>query len=82
MAQPAEKENMWYGCVGDSAFGQLVRFATRRHMFKFLDERNPEIWTKLVNEETSGYAADHGMINPHGGESDMEGAEGIGGVRT
>jgi hypothetical protein len=48
LAQPAVKENMWYGCVRDSAFCQLVRFATRRRMFKFLDERNPEIWTSLL----------------------------------
>jgi DHA1 family multidrug resistance protein-like MFS transporter len=51
-------------------------------MFKFLDERNPDIWKKLVDEKKSGYMAHHGTIEPHGDDSDLEDAQGIGGVRT
>jgi DHA1 family multidrug resistance protein-like MFS transporter len=76
------KENMWYECVRDSSFGHIVRLITKQRMFKFLDERNPEIWKTLVDEEKSGYMAHHGTTDPHGEDSDLEDAQGIGGVRT
>src|SRR4051812_44512285 len=75
------KENMWYECVRDSSFGHIVRLATRGRMFKFLDERNPNIWKTLVNEEKSGYLAHHGTTEPHGDDSDVE-DNGLGGIRT
>lgn len=54
------KQNMWYECVRDSSFGHIVRFATGGRMFKFLDEKNPDIWKKVVSEEKSANMAHHG----------------------
>ena len=51
-------------------------------MFKFIDERDPSIWKRVVNEEKSGYMAHHGTTEPHGDDSDAEDGQGLGGVRT
>lgn len=70
--------------VRDTAFGQLIRLLSRRKYFQYLEERDPELWKKFVNEEKSGYAAHHGTTQPHADDSDTEEwtSGGIGGVRT
>merc|ERR1711881_98582 len=64
------------------SFGHIVRFITRTRVFKFIDERDPSIWKRVVNEEKSGYMAHHGTTEPHGDDSDAEDGQGLGGVRT
>jgi DHA1 family multidrug resistance protein-like MFS transporter len=46
--------------IRDSAFGHLVRLATRNKYLQYPEEQDPEIWKKYVNQEKSGYAAYHG----------------------
>jgi DHA1 family multidrug resistance protein-like MFS transporter len=51
-------------------------------VLKFIDEKNPEIWKKLVNEEKSGYMAHHGTTDPPNEKKDAESLGGLGGIRT
>jgi DHA1 family multidrug resistance protein-like MFS transporter len=51
-------------------------------VLKFIDEKNPEIWKKLVNEEKSGYMAHHGTTDPPNDKEDNESLRGLGGIRT
>lgn len=76
------KESMWYECVRDSAFGQIVRLVTKKKVFKFIDEKNPDIWKQLVNEEKSGYMAHHGTTDPPDEKEDNESLAGLGGIRS
>jgi hypothetical protein len=66
----------------DTAFGQIVRLATRNKYFKYSEENDPELWKKWVNEQKSGYAAHHGSIEPHADDSDLDEPTGLGGIRT
>lgn len=68
----------------DTAFGQVVRLVTKGRFFKYLEERDPSLWKKYVNEEKSGRAAHFGVeggaIQQPGEDEEMP--QGIGGVRT
>ncbi|KAI9713845.1 MAG: hypothetical protein M1820_000575 [Bogoriella megaspora] len=73
-----------YELLRDTAFGQTVRFLSRRKFFKYPEEEDPNFWKYYVNEELSGHLAHHGHAGPHGDDSDTEDrpAAGLGGVRT
>lgn len=78
---PRDRSSLWTSVLRDSAFGSLVRLATKGKYFRFLDERNPELWKEYVNQKKSGHLAHHGTAEP---DEDGDGAslQGIGGVRT
>ncbi|KAL0939989.1 multidrug resistance protein [Colletotrichum truncatum] len=50
--------------VRDTAFGHIVRFATRGKAFKYYEERNPDVWRRYVNEDKTVNAARHGQVEP------------------
>lgn len=56
--------------IRDSPFGHIVRLVTRRKVFQYPEEKDPEIWKKYVNQEKSGYVAHHGNTSPPEEESD------------
>ena len=56
----------------DSAFGQVVRFVSGYRLFKYPEEKEPELWKQFVNEELSGNLAHHGTIAPRGEDVDTE----------
>jgi DHA1 family multidrug resistance protein-like MFS transporter len=70
----------------DTPFGHLIRFISRGRYLQFLEERDPELWKKYVNQEKSGYLAHHGSTSPPERSSedseDKSALEGLGGVRT
>jgi DHA1 family multidrug resistance protein-like MFS transporter len=71
--------------IRDTTFGHLVRFVTRGRYLQFLEERDPELWKKYVNQEKSGHLAHHGNAQPQdrtSEDSDTKSLEGLGGIRT
>ncbi|KIV98833.1 uncharacterized protein PV09_09404 [Verruconis gallopava] len=65
-------ENMFYGCVRDSTFGAIVRMITRGTVFKFLDERDPDMWKTLIDRKISKDTIHLGTANPSSGNRDLE----------
>ena len=48
----------------DTAFGHLCRLVTGNKVFKYAEEKDPEIWKRYINHEKSGYMAQHGTFSP------------------
>nr|POE58710.1 caffeine resistance protein 5 [Quercus suber] len=46
----------------DTAFGHLCRLVTGKRVFKFAEEKDPEIWTRYLDAEKAGYLARHGQM--------------------
>jgi DHA1 family multidrug resistance protein-like MFS transporter len=71
--------------IRDTSFGHIVRFVTKKRCLQYLEESDPNLWKKYVNEEKSGYLAHHGSAQPLDGaseDSDVKSLEELGGVRT
>ena len=47
----------------DTAFGHLCRLVTGNKVFKYAEEKDPEIWKRYINHEKSGYMAQHGTFS-------------------
>lgn len=63
----------------DTAFGHLVRFASRGKYFRYEEEIDPSLYKHFIDEKKSGYLAHHGDTNaPEDGKE----PETLGGVRT
>ena len=65
--------------IRDTAFGHLVRFATRGKYLQFAEEADPSVWTRYLDEKKSGYLAYHGSAEPP--EDGFDGAS-LEGIRT
>lgn len=63
----------------DTAFGQLVRLASGKRLFKYAEEENPDLWKKFIDEKKSANLAHHGSVEP---PEEGEEIHGLGGVRT
>lgn len=50
--------------IRDTAFGQIVRLATRNRVFQYPEEQDSEHWKNYLNEEKSGNIAQHGTTEP------------------
>lgn len=72
---------MVWDLIRDSAFGHLVRLASRGKFFPYPEERDTSLWKKFVNEEKSGHIAHHGDTNPPSDDSEAE-LTGVRGIRT
>jgi DHA1 family multidrug resistance protein-like MFS transporter len=72
---------MVWDLIRDSAFGHLVRLATKGKVFQYDEEKDPSLWKKFVNEEKSGYMSHHGDTSPPEDGSGEE-LRGVRGVRT
>lgn len=63
----------------DTAFGKLVRLVTKNKSFQYPEEKDPSLWTRLIDERKSGNLAHHGDTSP---PEEGDEPEGLGGVRT
>lgn len=70
--------------IRDSCFGQIVRLLSRRRCFQYIEERDPSVWKRYIEEDMSANAAHHGTVGPpeEGLTTAELRAQGIGGVRT
>lgn len=68
--------------IRDSAFGHIVRLVTKRKYLQYPEEKDPELWTKYVNQEKSGYAAYHGSTEAPENANDVEELTQAHGVRN
>ncbi|KAF2637097.1 benomyl/methotrexate resistance protein [Massarina eburnea CBS 473.64] len=70
--------------IRDSAFGQIVRLASRGRIFPYAEELDSSLWKKFVNEEKSGHIAHHGDTNAaeNGSEEEEEELSAAQGVRA
>jgi MFS transporter, DHA1 family, multidrug resistance protein len=56
--------------IRDTAFGQIVRLATRNRWPQYPEERDRDSWRKFVNERKSGNLARYGTVNRPDGADD------------
>jgi MFS transporter, DHA1 family, multidrug resistance protein len=70
---------MVWDLIRDSAFGHLIRLASRGKYFQYAEEKDSSLWKKYVNEKKSGYLAHHGDTSPtgDGSEDELSGAHGL-----
>lgn len=65
---------MW-DTVRESAFGQLTRLVTKNRVFKYKEEKDPSHLDRWLNKEKSGYAAEHGILEPEEEDDDDDDEE-------
>lgn len=46
--------------IRDSAFGHIVRLASRGKYFQYAEEADPSLWKKYINEEKSNHQSQRG----------------------
>lgn len=66
--------------IRDTAFGHLMRFASRGKLLRYAEEKDPSLYKNYIDEKKSGYLAHHGDTNPP--EDGEEPDRALGGVRT